>query len=383
MFNNVYPENRGITQLIGLLNRLGYEVDVLSKYSNENVSYSPLNNPGQFCVFKTKSIVSEVISKSHLLLNYRALRHLKKVYPQREWDIVIVRETPLVKSCIAFGKEYGIPYFLDMRENRPDMISCNGGLFHKIYSWTTKRNEQKHIRKFQHITTVSDSLKKWTIANYQVPPHTIRVLGNYPSSLMLEEAEKFAISDYSSQDHLKIVFAGYVGAARGLQHVLPAMKILKQNKQKVTLTIIGMGSYITNIRRQSEELGINDIVILKDLVDPNRLMETLSKYDVGLASYVVNNHTNVTIPGKLFEYMAVGLPVLSSSRKSVVKILSDYNCGLVYKSQNPREISSKIMMLLDDEYRKHLGISGRKAIRNKFNESENIIVIRNILSNST
>ncbi len=382
IYSHPYPEGRAVLQLISLLTRLEIEVDVVALFIRQGQTKKASTLVKYFGMVKRPCRAKELYYKSFPLCdNWK--RKLQNIYACRKWDLIIVRESLLANSCIWIGKKYSIPVLLDMRENRPDMIISNSFGFKKImakpYVKLVRIHEKKYLPKFDHIFTVSDELKNWTIETYNINNTKISTLANYPAEHILKTAHRFKKTDYNSLDDLKLVFAGYVSFSRGLQYILPAMKILKRKDFKVSLHIIGSGAYIKTLKYVAESLSVKDIVFFYDMIHPDDLMKTLSQYDIGLAPYIVNRHTNVTVPGKLFEYMAVGLPILSSPRKSVIRIINECRCGIIYNSCDPFEISEKIVTLYNVEFRKKLGIAGRKAVEQKFNESSNIRILKNIL----
>jgi len=86
------------------------------------------------------------------------------------------------------------------------------------------------------------------------------------------------------------------------------------------------------------------------------------------------------LPGKLFEFMAVGLPILSSSRPPVVKILEKEKCGIVYESKSPQVIADSIQLILGDfQNLKLMGSRSIRAFRENYNNSYTSLVLKQVL----
>jgi len=309
---------------------------------------------------------------------------IKRKSIKKDWDFIFVRESLLANTALKIGHELNIPVFLDLRENRPDMILANSFGLKRImafpYVKLVEIHEAIYFRQLAHIFTVSNELKQWVIKKYGIDAQYVTTLPNYPDSFNLQSAKKFKKQSYNNSGVLQIVFAGNVSFSRGLQDVLPAIKLLKATNKKVRLDIIGSGHFMNNLKTMASDLGISNEVNFLDLVPPEMLMETLSLYDVGLASYCINSHTNVTVPGKLFEYMAVGLPILSSARKSVIRLLDESKSGIVFYDRSPEEIASKIELLMDASLRESLGQKGIHAIENLYNSGVNIRLMNEFLN---
>ena len=74
------------------------------------------------------------------------------------------------------------------------------------------------------------------------------------------------------------------------------------------------------------------------------------------------------MPGKLFEYMAVGLPIFSSARKPVVRIIRREKNGIIYNSRDIKEISTKLISMIENVEERHtMGRNGRAAVLKKYN----------------
>jgi glycosyltransferase involved in cell wall biosynthesis len=81
----------------------------------------------------------------------------------------------------------------------------------------------------------------------------------------------------------------------------------------------------------------------------------------------VPNHI-MSLPNKLFEYMATGLPIIASNFPLWKDIIETNHCGLTVDPLNPKEISEAIKYLIQhpDEARL-MGERGRKAAVERYN----------------
>jgi len=79
------------------------------------------------------------------------------------------------------------------------------------------------------------------------------------------------------------------------------------------------------------------------------------------------NHER-SLPNKLFEYMAAGLPVVASNFPLWKEIIEGNNCGLCVDPLDPREIAQAIEYLLahPDEARR-MGKNGQQVVLEKYN----------------
>lgn len=75
-----------------------------------------------------------------------------------------------------------------------------------------------------------------------------------------------------------------------------------------------------------------------------------------------------SLPVKLFEYMAAGLPVIASNFPLWKEIVEGNECGLTVDPLNPKEIAETIEYLVKHpEERKRMGENGKRAVKEKYN----------------
>ena len=70
----------------------------------------------------------------------------------------------------------------------------------------------------------------------------------------------------------------------------------------------------------------------------------------------------------MFEYMASGLPVISSNFELWKQIVISNQCGICVNPQNPKEIAAAIDHLADNPQQvREMGLRGRDAVLEQYN----------------
>ena len=70
----------------------------------------------------------------------------------------------------------------------------------------------------------------------------------------------------------------------------------------------------------------------------------------------------------MFEYMVAGIPVIASDFQYWRDLIEEENCALFVDPSNPKEISSAVKKLVENqELAKEMGLRGQKAVLKKFN----------------
>lgn len=96
--------------------------------------------------------------------------------------------------------------------------------------------------------------------------------------------------------------------------------------------------------------------------------ELLEEIRLGMVILEATPSYIYSLPVKMFEYMASGLPVIASDFPLWRSIIEETGCGICVDQTNPEEIRDKIKILIHDtETLKEMGKNGRKAVEEKFN----------------
>jgi glycosyltransferase involved in cell wall biosynthesis len=80
-----------------------------------------------------------------------------------------------------------------------------------------------------------------------------------------------------------------------------------------------------------------------------------------------NDHTDTTIPHKLFHYMVLGRPVLTTDCHPLERIVGETRCGLVVPSGNAEEMARAAASLSEPDLRARMGEAGRRAVAAGYN----------------
>jgi glycosyltransferase involved in cell wall biosynthesis len=144
-----------------------------------------------------------------------------------------------------------------------------------------------------------------------------------------------------------------------------------------------MGKSYRGVASQLEALiaqeGVADRVKIIPQVPYEELLDWTASADIGLISSSPTYSLSVryALPNKLFEYLMVGLPVLSLEVDSIANVLRTHDVGLVLSSLEPSAIAAGINTMLAD--REALARMQRNALeisQNEFNwekESQRLI----------
>lgn len=161
-----------------------------------------------------------------------------------------------------------------------------------------------------------------------------------------------------------IVCIGKLSPSRGITHLIKGVA-----KTKATL-ILG-GNFISKeYQAELRAMPEYSCVDYRGFITPQQAAEALDGCLVGMATLLhVGQYPKIdTLPTKVYEYMAMGLPVIISDSPYAVKMINKYKFGIAVDPSNPDQIAEAINYLVDHpEKASEMGQNGRRAAVEEFN----------------
>lgn len=181
-------------------------------------------------------------------------------------------------------------------------------------------------------------------------------IANYP---LLEE---FYIKyDASAEKENYVCYVGLMCEANGTKDL-----IIASARARLPLVLAGNDAYLRGIKDIPE---FNN-VIYKGIMDRNGVFNILQHAVIGA---YINRHVGQaesidTFGIKVYEYMAMGLPIVVDKIKYSESIISKWSCGICVEQGNVDAITDAFLFLKDNpEEARRMGENGRRAVEREFN----------------
>jgi glycosyltransferase involved in cell wall biosynthesis len=107
------------------------------------------------------------------------------------------------------------------------------------------------------------------------------------------------------------------------------------------------------------------------------MTEMMMEADYTLIPHLRSDHTDSTIPHKLFQYMYAGKPIIASDCKPIKRIVNETKSGYIYEADQPGELAKVLQQLNHDDPGSYVE-KGRKWVREKYNWSFDSKVLRSL-----
>jgi glycosyltransferase involved in cell wall biosynthesis len=159
-------------------------------------------------------------------------------------------------------------------------------------------------------------------------------------------------ADVCSSDRNQFTFLhGKANASRGTGVVLKALSLIKKQMPAVkcimfdSFTKPGVDS--SRFEQQVADLDLAAIVELRKGISIQEMPSVLQLCDAGIIAYGRELGSD-SLPNKLFEYMAAGLPIIAPSYATEIRhIIEGEKCGLLVDFEDPQSVSHAMLWFLN------------------------------------
>jgi len=220
-----------------------------------------------------------------------------------------------------------------------------------VYQWLPRQvrhmmrvYEQAFARRAYAVLNVdpqrADILADWFNLQDQV------IVGNYPELRPASRNGTIRRRANIGDDTPIILYQGILRMDRGISEVMQALRLVRQ----AHFVAMGYGPDRERFSREAESLGISHRVSFLDPVDPSELLEYAAGADIGvitLHNTCVNNY--YAAPGKLYDYLMAGLPVIVSDFPGLKAVVEQGRCGAAVDPRDPQAIASAIETIISDK----------------------------------
>ncbi len=155
-------------------------------------------------------------------------------------------------------------------------------------------------------------------------------------------------AEYGLENSFTVGYVGTHGMAHGLDNVLSAAERLK-NDSRVRFMLAGPGAARDALIADARKRGLDNVVFLPPQ-PKSRMPAVWSLCNVALIHLRDDPVFAEVIPSKIFEAMAMGLPLLVAvPRGEATGIVEADGAGIVVEPENPAALADAVLKLANDE----------------------------------
>ncbi len=266
-------------------------------------------------------------------------------------DVVIATSPQFFTACAGYlvSRLRRTPFIFELRDLWPESIRAVGAMKQSaILDWL-EMLELFLYRRAAAIVSVTNAFRQ-NLAQRGIDTSRIHVVTNGADLTLFGPREK----DKALVESLGLAgkfVAGYIGT-HGLAHALETLIELAQLLQRegqddIHLLFLGNGAAKAALSARASELGLRNVTFI-DSVPKADVVRYWSLLDVSIIHLRKNDLFKTVIPSKLFECMAMGIPVLHGVEGESAEIVKGEDVGLLFEPENASSLCAGIRQLIGE-----------------------------------
>ncbi len=311
-------------------------------------------------------------------VDFRWLVALRRLGREHACEVFHVHDLPMARTALRAARPLACRVVLDFHENFPvalqDFRSHSpkrvDALARRYYCNLSRWRayERRVARQADRIVVVVEESRR-RISALGVPDEKITVVSNTLH-------ERFT-ADPATLEEVASRFAGffvlsYIGSLahyRRVDTAIRAMPAILSRVPRALLLVVGRVDERPDLQALAAEVGVKQRVAFVGWQPFDRVPAYVAASDVGVLPHVPNDHTNSTVPHKLFHYMFLERPVIVSECVPLARIVSECGCGRVVEglATHPARLAAAVVASFENPgERAEMGRRGRQAVLERY-----------------
>lgn len=359
-----FPPDVRVEKEIVALTKRGFKIKLLAAAPKKgrsfemeglDVTYVDLGNINPF--WKALATLLDKV----LHVDYSWLKYIKGFIKNNNLACLHVHDLILAGTVSHANKKFKLPLVVDFHENMPAALKVwregRKGLknsflrlFEDYSQWS--RYEKRICDSSDKIITVVDEMKQLLVDKHSLDPNKILVVGNTEQETFWSQAEYHQETIDRVSRYKSIVYTGGLGPHRGIHTTIEAISLIKKSEPNIHLFIVGSGApdYEKHLHDLVKKFGVEKNVSFEGFQPFTLLPSYLKGASIGIIPHVRNEHTDNTIPHKLFQYILAEIPVLTSDCAPLKRILTELNGGRCFISGNAQDLAKVTLEMLEPTF---------------------------------
>ena len=270
---------------------------------------------------------------------------------RRRYRLVQVNSLPdVLVFAVTLPRLLGARVLLDLQECMPEFFATKFGtrLDHPGVRLIAVL-EQLSIRFADLVITPTEGMRATFVGRGADPDKIVVVMDGADEEMFRPPAASGATG---RRPRCTLLCHGTVEERYGLDVVIRAVALLRDEIADLRFEIYGDGSYLGTLRQLAARLGVEDRVHFSGgFVPADELVRAIAAADIGVVAMKRDPFRDVTLAGKLFDFIAMRMPMVVSRTRSVEQAF-DPSCFELFESGDVEDLARAIRVLHADPERR-------------------------------
>jgi len=247
-----------------------------------------------------------------------AFRSLRREIRRGGYDVIVLYAVPTTGwEAVFFAKRAGIPLMFRALDVSHEIRRSLAGPL-------VRRTEKYVYRNATLLSANNGALAQYCVEFSGRTGSTVVNVPPLDFSHFEETVDRDPHDELGIPRSAKVVlYMGTFFSFSGLDLVVSAMVEQFEKYPDLRLVLVGGGELDGKLRELVSRLGVTDRVIFTGVVPYSRLPEYLKLADVAINPFRQELLTQVALPHKVLQYMAAGVPAVSTPLRGLRSVLGD------------------------------------------------------------
>lgn len=279
-------------------------------------------------------------------------------------------------ASLLVSKITGIPYVFEVHDRAPELYCGEMGIAESSLIFKLMKSlEYLVVANSKAVITVNQR-----VADYFNQYRGANAIAIYTGAKIDKKILTAPSHESHKLSHKRIIL--YQGALNmasvgkpaiyNLALPIKAMPIILNSTPDAILVFVGEGTGRRNLEKLSESMKLTEQVIFTGFLSQNQVFEWINAASVVLIPYADNPNCRTTVPSKLYEYMAIGKPIVATCFPGIQEVIEDENNGLLYGVDSLDEFCRCVLKILNNlELAKKLSLNAKRDFFSKYSLEKN------------
>ena len=251
----------------------------------------------------------------------------------------------LVPAGLAIGRMTGARIIMNVSDIWPDIVIRMGYPIGSLSLWLMQFLERIGYEWCDAVSVTNPTAREQIRRRF--PEVKVAVISNaadldkfYPN---LRNPQMRSLLGAGDEDFL-VGYCGLHGLAQGLEVVVEAAAKLK-DYSRMKFVMVGDGPTKTKLTALAKQLELDNVLFL-DRLDRTEIPSILASCDAGLVP--LSSELPGTMPGKFYETLASGVPVVITKGCEGEPLVNEFNVGRTFRPMNADDLASALLDLMSD-----------------------------------
>jgi glycosyltransferase involved in cell wall biosynthesis len=299
---------------------------------------------------------------------------------------VILCAYPTIEAaavCVAYGARHGVPVVLDLRDMWPDIFSEYAPAplrpLAQALLWPWRARARAALRGATALFGITDEFLAWGLRFAGRPQNAWdgAFMLAFPDPLPASPVDPAAQSAESFWDErgvtagnaFNVVLVGSMTKRRfEMPTVLAAARELQHDAGQVKFILAGDGDDLQEYRREAAHCAN---VEFPGWLSAAQIRSLLARAHLGLVPYRNTPDLLMSVPNKVGEYFAAGVPVATCLHGTLARLLAQRRCGMQFEAQQPETLVALVRRLrADAELCRELSVNAQRTFREELSGTQ-------------